>query len=72
MGKKKTAKKEQKAEKQRSKRLLKLSETCCPPKGCKSKCCEKYTRCETKRCKNCPCHDLLQTLQTARVLIEVA
>ncbi len=72
MGKKKTAEKEKKAAKCRAKRLQMLSVTCCSPKGCKSKCCEKYTRCETKRCKKCPCHDLLQTLQETRLLSEVA
>ncbi len=72
MGKKKTAEKEKKAEKSRAKRLKKLAVTCCSPKGCKSKCCEKYARCETKRCKNCPCLDLLQTLQESRLFSEVA
>jgi hypothetical protein len=26
--------------------------------GTKSKCCEKYKKSETKRCKRCPCFDL--------------
>ncbi|GGD47948.1 hypothetical protein GCM10011361_13420 [Muriicola marianensis] len=28
--------------------------------NCKSKCCKKYKKCETKRCKRCPCFDLLK------------
>ncbi|GMN06396.1 hypothetical protein MTsPCn5_17850 [Croceitalea sp. MTPC5] len=30
------------------------------PKGCKTKCCKKYKKGEQKRCKRCPCYDLLQ------------
>jgi len=26
----------------------------------KSKCCKKYKKCEAKRCKKCPCFDLLK------------
>ncbi len=28
--------------------------------NCKSKCCKKYKKCESKRCKRCPCVDLLK------------
>lgn len=28
------------------------------PKGCKTKCCKKYKKSESKRCKRCPCYDL--------------
>ena len=31
-----------------------------PPKACKSKCCKKYKKGEQKRCKRCPCFDLLK------------
>ena len=52
------AKKDSKLQK---KRLLKLSE-----KGAdssvklKSKCCKKYKKSESKRCKKCPCFDLIK------------
>jgi len=29
-------------------------------KGCKTKCCKKYKKNENKRCKRCPCYDLMQ------------
>ena len=29
-------------------------------KKCKSKCCEKFKKGEHKRCKRCPCFDLLK------------
>lgn len=29
-------------------------------KGLKSKCCEKYKKRESKRCKKCPCFDLIK------------
>jgi hypothetical protein len=45
----KTLKKEQKA-------LLKAM----APHGCKTKCCDKYKKSEDKRCKRCPCFDLLK------------
>ena len=64
MGKrKKQGEKARKAEKLRTKRLQLLAVSACPPEGCKSKCCEKYAKCESKRCKKCPCLDLIQTLQ---------
>lgn len=28
-------------------------------KSCKTKCCEKYKKKESKRCSKCPCFDLL-------------
>ena len=31
-----------------------------PPKVCKTKCCKKYKKGEQKRCKKCPCYDLLK------------
>ena len=32
-----------------------------PPTGkVKSKCCKKYKKSESKRCKKCPCFDLLK------------
>jgi|TARA_B100000949_G_scaffold221675_4_gene222623 hypothetical protein len=50
MGKKKDKKKLKKA---------KLREL--PPTGkVKSKCCKKYKKSESKRCKKCPCFDLLK------------
>jgi len=30
------------------------------PKGCKTKCCKKYKKSESKRCGRCPCYDLLK------------
>ncbi|RKN83607.1 hypothetical protein D7Z94_00445 [Ulvibacterium marinum] len=30
------------------------------PKSCKTKCCSKYKKCESKRCNRCPCFDLLK------------
>jgi hypothetical protein len=49
MGKKKKAKKLQKA------RLKELN-----PGKCKTKCCNKFKKGEHKRCKKCPCFDLLK------------
>ncbi len=71
MGKKK-AKSAEKQRKKRDKRLSKLSFTQCPPKGCKSKCCKKYRKCESKRCKRCPCYDLIKELQGQSELQKVA
>ncbi|MDG1571223.1 hypothetical protein OZ410_02775 [Robiginitalea sp. M366] len=70
--KKKTSKKAEKAEKLRQKRLVTLAVAACPPEGCKSKCCKKYKKCESKRCKKCPCFDLLQSLQPAGGFSQVA
>ena len=70
--KKKTGKKALKAEKLRAKRLQLLAVSACPPEGCKSKCCEKYAKCESKRCKKCPCLDLLKSLSKNPQLIRVA
>lgn len=56
MGKKK--KKQQKKDK---KKALKLN----APKGCKSKCCDKYQKGEHKRCKRCPMFDLLLKTKAA-------
>jgi hypothetical protein len=66
------AKKKDKQQKKREKRLGKLAESMCPPKGCKSKCCKKYKKCESKRCKKCPCFDLLEHLQKENRLYRVA
>lgn len=30
------------------------------PGKCKTKCCKKYKKGEQKRCKKCPCYDLLK------------
>jgi len=30
------------------------------PHGCKTKCCDKYKKAESKRCSRCPCFDLMQ------------
>jgi hypothetical protein len=35
------------------------------PKSCKSKCCEKFKKCESKRCKKCPCFDLQIKIEAA-------
>tara|TARA_R110002051_G_scaffold195022_1_gene263283 strand:+ start:284 stop:475 length:192 start_codon:yes stop_codon:yes gene_type:complete len=51
----KEEKKRKKALKKEQKTLLKAS----APKGCKTKCCDKYKKSEDKRCKRCPCFDLL-------------
>ena len=65
-------KKKDKQLKKREKRLRKLSQTMCPPKGCKSKCCKKFKKCESKRCKKCPCFDLLKELEKENRLPRVA
>ncbi|MDX1363624.1 hypothetical protein [Arenibacter latericius] len=52
---KKKDKKLMKAEKKKQKKLLKAM----APPGCKTKCCEKYLKSESKRCKRCPCFDLM-------------
>ena len=70
--KKKKAKKAQKALALRAERLQLLSVTQCSPDGCKSQCCQKYSKCESKRCKKCPCTDLLNALHEKRELCEVA
>ncbi|MBL7473954.1 hypothetical protein [Robertkochia sediminum] len=57
MGKKKE--KEKKAEKKLAKRIRKLQEGELD-KPLKSKCCKKYKKSESKRCKRCPCFDLLE------------
>lgn len=69
---KKTGKKALKAEKLRAKRLQLLAVSACPPEGCKSKCCEKYTNCESKRCRKCPCLDLIKSLKQNQQLVQVA
>ena len=30
------------------------------PSNCKTKCCKKYKKSESKRCRRCPCYDLLK------------
>jgi hypothetical protein len=62
MGKKKD-KSAQKQLKRRTRRLEKLAKTMCSPKGCKPSCCEKFRKGEHKRCKKCPCFDLLKELR---------
>lgn len=72
MGTKSVGKKVKKAEKLRARRLQLLAVSGCPPHGCKTKCCEKFAKCESKRCKKCPCLDLLQSLPQQRKYCEVA
>ena len=36
------------------------SNGCCVIGKCKIKCCKKYKKSEAKRCKKCPCLDLLK------------
>lgn len=48
-------KKKEKATKKRKAILRELD-----PKSCKTKCCKKYKKKESKRCKRCPCYDLLK------------
>ncbi|WP_177208976.1 hypothetical protein [Bizionia echini] len=55
MGKKKDKKKQKKALK-----ALREAGIISAEKKVKSKCCEKYLKCEKKRCGKCPCFDLLQ------------
>ena len=61
MGKKKDTSAE-KLRQKRVKRLLKLAQSGGTPRSCKPKCCKKYQKCERKRCKKCPCFDLLKKL----------
>ena len=42
-------------EKKKNKKIKELK-----VKGLKSKCCEKYQKSESKRCKKCPCFDLMK------------
>ncbi|MET6991198.1 hypothetical protein [Sediminicola arcticus] len=58
MGKKKGKKKEKKRNKGIKKKQKKLPKAM-TPHGCKTKCCDKYKKSEDKRCKRCPCFDLL-------------
>lgn len=71
MGKKKE-KSARKLLKKRALRLEHLTKSGCSPKGCKSRCCKKYRKCESKRCKKCPCFDLLKELQKQPGLQKVA
>jgi len=52
------AKKKKKENKKKVKQLKKIGLN--PPKKLKSKCCAKYQKSESKRCKKCPCFDLLK------------
>lgn len=58
--KKKAAKKEKKKLKKALKKQHKAILKEMVPKGCKTKCCKKYQKCEAKRCSRCPCFDLLK------------
>ncbi len=58
--KKKAAKKEEKKAKKSLKKERKAVLKAMVPKGCKTKCCKKYKKCESKRCGRCPCFDLLK------------
>ena len=53
---KKEEKKRNKALKKEQKKLLSAIE----PHACKTKCCDKYKKSEDKRCKRCPCFDLVK------------
>tara|TARA_R110001583_G_scaffold15295_1_gene63067 strand:- start:105 stop:287 length:183 start_codon:yes stop_codon:yes gene_type:complete len=57
MGKKKKAKKK---ELKKLKKKQKLSAFVNSPVELKTKCCDKYKKKASKRCKKCPCFDLLQ------------
>ncbi len=65
-------KKKDKQLRKREKRLRKLARTQCPPEGCKPRCCKKYKKRESKRCKKCPCFDLLKELENRNDLQQVA
>ena len=71
MGKKKP-KKPSKQLKIRNKRIEKILEKDCTLENCKSKCCKKFKKCESRRCKKCPCTDLLQLLEKNATLQKVA
>lgn len=58
--KKKAAKKAREKENKRLKKERKALLKELVPNGCKSKCCEKYTKGEAQRCKRCPCFDLIR------------
>lgn len=50
-----------KDKKLKKKRIVKLSEKGTGALGkVKSKCCKKYKKAESKRCKKCPCFDLIK------------
>ena len=59
LGKKTEKEKEKKAEKKQAKKLKKLQSGDFS-KPLKTKCCSKYKKSESKRCKRCPCFDLLK------------
>ncbi|MCM4162261.1 hypothetical protein DHC50_01500 [Arenibacter sp. A80] len=56
--------KKKKQEKKKLKKALKKEHKAAlkkmVPTGCKTKCCEKYKKSESKRCNRCPCFDLIQ------------
>jgi hypothetical protein len=54
LGKKKQKKKEKKALKKAHKTVAMATD------NVKSKCCNKYKKSENKRCKKCPCFDLIK------------
>jgi len=58
--KKKQQQKEQKKLKKAFKREQKAILKAMVPEGCKTKCCEKYKKSESKRCGRCPCFDLVK------------
>lgn len=46
---------------QKKERVKRLETKGLPIQGCtKSKCCKKYKKTESKRCKKCPCFDLIK------------
>tara|TARA_R110002049_G_scaffold97296_1_gene237238 strand:- start:3588 stop:3782 length:195 start_codon:yes stop_codon:yes gene_type:complete len=59
----KNKKQDKKIEKKLKKALKKEQKTALKamvPLGCKTKCCDKYKKSESKRCNRCPCFDLMQ------------
>ncbi len=64
MGKKKNKKKAARLLELRQTRMRELMQTGCSPEGCKSKCCKKFKKGEHKRCRKCPCSDLLKKIKT--------
>ena len=58
--KKKKDKKKKKELKKSLKKELKAALKAIVPSGCKTECCEKYLKAESKRCRRCPCFDKVQ------------
>lgn len=56
----------------REQRLQEIYRTGCAPEGCKSKCCKKFKKGEHKRCRKCPCKDLLKVARSTPGFQQVA